>query len=320
MPVGMREKREVKPMKQHKEQRQSKEQIHQKERNEVATASKAMVARDARAARDARDARDAKEMLEIIRSELKRLEQEEDIRILYACESGSRAWGFPSQDSDYDVRFIYIRRPKWYLSIFDKRDVIERPITDKLDLSGWDLRKALMLYRKSNPPLLEWLQSPLSYLEGFSVAQSLRGMSPLAFAPKSCLYHYLNMARGNFRTYLQGEKVRLKKYFYVLRPVLACQWIVERGTMPPIQFDVLVNELLPQTGELRMTVEDLLERKKRGDELDEGAQLTIINRYLAEHLAQLEQKTAAVPPAPESIDEKLDALFRSALQEVWSTN
>ena len=300
-----------KELRQSKERIQHKEQIQHKERNEMAEASKAM---------DARNARDAKEMPEIIRSELSRLEQEEDIRILYACESGSRAWGFPSQDSDYDVRFIYIRRPEWYLSIFDKRDVIERPITGKLDYSGWDLRKALMLYRKSNPPLLEWLQSPMSYLESFSVAQSLRDMSPLAFAPKSCLYHYLNMARGNFRTYLQGEKVRLKKYFYVLRPVLACQWIMERGTMPPIQFDVLVKTLLPQTGELRETVEDLLVRKKRGDELDEEPQLTVINRYLEEQLAQLEHKAAAVPPAPESIDEKLDELFRSALQEVWSGN
>ncbi|MHA7965324.1 nucleotidyltransferase domain-containing protein [Paenibacillus sp. CAU 1782] len=257
-------------------------------------------------------------MSEIIRNELKRLEREEDMTILYACESGSRAWGFPSQDSDYDVRFIYVRRPEWYLSIFDKRDVIERPITDKLDLSGWDLRKALMLYSKSNPPLLEWLQSPLPYLESFSVAQSLRDMSPLAFAPKSCLYHYLNMARGNFRTYLQGETVRLKKYFYVLRPVLACQWIAERGTMPPMEFDMLVNTLLPQKGELRETVEDLLTRKKRGDELDEGPQLRTINLYLAEQLPQLEQKAAAALPAREGMDEQLDELFRSALREVWS--
>ncbi len=139
------------------------------------------------------------DMHRIITEQLDRLEREEQIRILYACESGSRAWGFPSQDSDYDVRFLYIRRPEWYLSIFDKRDVIERPISEKLDIGGWDLRKALNLYRKSNPPLLEWLQSPIRYSEKYGVAEQLRGIASLAFSPKSCVYHYFHMARGNYR-------------------------------------------------------------------------------------------------------------------------
>ena len=93
------------------------------------------------------------------------VEATENVTIFYACESGSRAWGFPSADSDYDVRFIYLRKPDWYLSIDveDKRDVIERPINDELDISGWDLRKALKLLWKSNPPLLEWLVSPIVY-------------------------------------------------------------------------------------------------------------------------------------------------------------
>jgi predicted nucleotidyltransferase len=101
----------------------------------------------------------------LILEQLEQIEQEEQVTILYACESGSRAWGFPSQDSDYDVRFIYLHKPEWYLSIYDKRDVIERPINNMLDINGWDLRKALNLFRKSNPPLLEWLQSPIQYKE-----------------------------------------------------------------------------------------------------------------------------------------------------------
>lgn len=152
-----------------------------------------------------------KVMQEVITEQLDRLEREEQVRILYACESGSRAWGFPSQDSDYDVRFIYVRKPEWYLSIFDKRDVIERPISDKLDISGWDLRKALNLYRKSNPPLLEWLQSPIRYAEKYSVTEQLREISPLTFSPKSCMYHYLNMARGNYREYLSGTAAACPK-------------------------------------------------------------------------------------------------------------
>lgn len=252
-----------------------------------------------------------------IREQLDRLEREEEIRILYACESGSRAWGFPSQDSDYDVRFLYIRRPEWYLSIFERRDVIERPISDKLDIGGWDLRKALNLYRKSNPPLLEWLQSPIRYAEQFSIAERLREVLPLTFSPKSCMYHYLHMARGNYREYLRGDRVRLKKYFYVLRPVLACEWIGRFGDMPPMTFGELVERLLPGDGELRREIESLLARKMAGEELDDGPRLQPINDYLEERLPALEQQAASLPQAGEKLDDRLDGLFRDALREVW---
>lgn len=258
-------------------------------------------------------------MSTVITEQLDRLEQEEHVRILYACESGSRAWGFPSQDSDYDVRFIYIRQPEWYLSIFDKRDVIERPISDKLDISGWDLRKALGLYRKSNPPLLEWLQSPIRYAEKYSVTDQLREISPLTFSPKSVMYHYLNMARGNYRMYLQGERVRIKKYFYVLRPVLACEWIERFGEMPPMEFDALVKRLIPRDGALWKETHQLLARKKAGEELDCEPRLSPINDYLEDRLKQLEQSAASQPPAGVKLDDKLDAMFRRALQEVWSS-
>lgn len=254
-----------------------------------------------------------------IAEQLDRLEGEEQVRLLYACESGSRAWGFPSQDSDYDVRFIYIRKPEWYLSIFDKRDVIERPISDKLDISGWDLRKALNLYRKSNPPLLEWLQSPIRYAEKYSVTEQLRELSPLTFSPKSCLYHYLNMARGNYRMYLQGERVRIKKYFYVLRPVLACEWIERYGEMPPMEFDVLVERLLPKDGVLWQTIQQLLGRKKSGEELDYEPRLGPINDYLEERLQELEKSAAAMRAADGMLADRLDTLFRSALREVWGS-
>lgn len=104
-------------------------------------------------------------MEDTIRSRLDAIQASENVCIVYACESGSRAWGFPSADSDYDVRFIYVRPVEWYLSIDDKRDVIECPVEDGLDINGWDLRKALRLSRKSNPPLLEWLGSPIVYLQ-----------------------------------------------------------------------------------------------------------------------------------------------------------
>ncbi|MBI2008192.1 nucleotidyltransferase domain-containing protein, partial [Candidatus Amesbacteria bacterium] len=118
-------------------------------------------------------------MRDLILNRLKQIEVEEKVSILYACESGSRAWGFPSRDSDYDVRFIYIHPIDWYLSIFPKSDVIELPLQNSLDFSGWDLKKALQLFAKSNPPLYEWLGSPIVYFESGQIVQEMRRLSPI---------------------------------------------------------------------------------------------------------------------------------------------
>jgi predicted nucleotidyltransferase len=186
----------------------------------------------------------------IIQQAVKTVESEEDVVVLLAVESGSRAWGFPSTDSDYDVRFIYVRRPEWYLSIdFEgQRDVIERPLAGEIDLSGWGLRKALKLFHKSNPPLLEWLQCPIIYREQFSIAERLRRILPQFYSPKACFYHYLYMARGNVRECLRGDTVWRKKYFYVLRPLLAMRWIDQELGPVPIEFKRLVDATVHDAG------------------------------------------------------------------------
>jgi predicted nucleotidyltransferase len=149
-------------------------------------------------------------MIDTISSQLKMIEESYQVRILYALESGSRAWGFASLDSDYDVRFLYVHPVEWYLSIRDQRDVIEIPITDSLDINGWDLKKALKLFCKSNSPLLEWLRSPIVYRDVEGLAESLRNLIPTCFSPKNGMYHYLHMAKGNFREYLQVKASGLK--------------------------------------------------------------------------------------------------------------
>ncbi|WP_138494576.1 nucleotidyltransferase domain-containing protein [Paenibacillus pinistramenti] len=251
--------------------------------------------------------------------ELERIEQEEEVQILFACESGSRAWGFPSKDSDYDVRFLYVRPVEWYLSLYDKRDVIERPINDLLDINGWDLRKALNLFRKSNPPLLEWLQSPIIYRENHAIAEEIRRLSPFTFSPKSCMYHYLHMAKGNYRDYLQGEQVKIKKYFYVLRPILACAWIESHNTMPPIEFGHLVEAAAPSG--LKPVIGDLLVRKKAGDEMDYEPRIQPINDYLEDRIEYYERLAPGIKSSGElsggGQEQQLDELFRTVLKEVW---
>ena len=253
-------------------------------------------------------------MEEVIRSRLDAIEASENVRIVYACESGSRAWGFPSADSDYDVRFIYARPVEWYLSIDDKRDVIERPVEGGLDINGWDLKKALRLFRKSNPPLLEWLGSPIVYLEKYPVAARMRELAQVYYSPSACQYHYLHMARGNFREYLRGEIVWIKKYFYVLRPLLAMNWIEQGLGAVPTDFNVLLDKLVIEPN-LRVEIERLLSAKRAGAELDRGPRIEPISRFIERELERWE-KQKIVSHRLADITDKLDELFKANLAEV----
>ena len=248
-----------------------------------------------------------------IQAELKRIEKTEDVTVLYACESGSRAWGFESEDSDYDVRFIYLRKTEWYLTIQNKRDVIEKPIDDELDVSGWDLPKALHLLRKSNPPLLEWLNSPIVYMQTSSLIDRLGVLMHDYYSPIACMYHYLHMAENNFRKYLKEDEVWTKKYFYVLRPVLACNWI-ERGLgVVPMEFDKLVDGIV-ENRDLRREIDDLLVRKRDGAELDKGPRNPVLSGYLEKELIRI--RSEAQPPAKSKDTATLDRLFVHLLLEV----
>ena len=181
----------------------------------------------------------------VILQKLFEIEKAENIRILHAVESGSRAWGFPSPDSDYDVRFIYVRPKESYLRLDRVRDVIEVPINDELDINGWDVDKALRLLHKSNPTVFEWFSSPIIY-QTSDFADQFKPIMRKYFSSKSGLWHYLHMAEGNYREFLRGDMVKAKKYFYVLRPILACLWILEKGTPPPMLFSELLESQLDE--------------------------------------------------------------------------
>ncbi|MEH7500703.1 nucleotidyltransferase domain-containing protein [Neobacillus drentensis] len=256
-------------------------------------------------------------MQEKILAEIKNIEAQYKVKICLAVESGSRAWGFPSKDSDYDVRFIYVHKKDWYLSIDQKRDVIELPINDLLDINGWELSKALRLFRKSNPPLMEWLHSGIVYYQAFSLVDKLKAIQNQVFLPQSALYHYLNMAKGNFRDYLRSDQVKIKKYFYVLRPILACQWIERYNAVPPIEFQTLVEELLEE-GQLKQEILTLLARKISGDELNLEPKVTSINDFLENEINRLEEYTNTLKVSKEDMTPILDDLFREILDEVWA--
>lgn len=247
-----------------------------------------------------------------IQKRLKEIEKQHQVTILYACESGSRAWGFPSTNSDYDVRFIYVHPQEWYLSIDleRKRNVIELPIEDELDINGWDIRKTLQLLRKSNPTLMEWLQSPIVYRKNEKADELLNELLPVYYSEKACYYHYLHMANGNFQSYLQDDEVWLKKYFYVLRPILALKWIEKDGSLPPMEFEELLDRLIP-TSQLRDEIDQLLAAKRSGNELQTGPRIEPISHFIEEELERLNQ--IMPKDEPKTDIEPLNQAFRNIL-------
>ena len=234
------------------------------------------------------------EVKEIINKKLFEIEGEHKIKILYAIESGSRAWGFESTDSDYDVRFIYAHEKNWYLNILPKKDVIEYPIIDEYDYSGWDIRKTLFLLNKSNPVLFEWLNSPIVYFKDVYFYNIMKELVKPYFSSISSVYHYLHMAKGNYRQYLQAGTVKIKKYFYVLRPIMACKWIETYNEPPPMEFEKLLTNV--QDKELLEKINELLKRKKSCIELNIEPKIQIINNYIEKILQHFEETVNTFDP------------------------
>lgn len=225
------------------------------------------------------------EMMVLVPQKLKEIEEKYDIEILWAVESGSRAWGFASPDSDFDVRFIYKRKAPAYLKLLPDRDVIELPIDETWDVSGWDLDKSLKLLAKSNPTLFEWFNAPIVYVRTDFVAR-LAPLLPMCLSEERMMYHYLSIAKGHLAKYLSGNVVQPKKYFYALRPILACRWLQKYHTAPPVLFDELVKACLP--GELMTSVTNLLSIKMTSSELAQIAPIEAIHAFIEASIPEIE--------------------------------
>lgn len=249
---------------------------------------------------------------------LRAAESEHQAKVLLAIESGSRAWGFASPNSDYDARFIYVHPPEWYLSVGleEKRDVIEYPIVDDIDINGWDLRKALRLFSKSNPGFVEWIQSPIVYEHAGTFHERALELLPQVYSIESGIYHYRSMAKTNYRSYLQAEQVPLKKYFYVLRPLLSVRWLEHYQTPAPIEFQRLL-EFVAGAEELSTAIEDLLAVKRESPEMGLSPQIAPIQKFIESELERLEHINP-IRNDKADIEPLLSDLFRSILKETWA--
>lgn len=220
-----------------------------------------------------------------INAKLRTIESEHLVRVLFACESGSRSWGFASPESDYDVRFIFVRRTEDYLAVFPPRDTIECPVTDVWDLAGWDLKKALTLMIKGNSSLLEWLTSPVCYQNRDRFREALLALYKACVPPEKLAVGYRAMAANNARAYLTGSSVRVKKYLYVIRPLLAAHWIEKEHAFAPSAMDALVDWAAARNPAMAGEIRHLVARKKAGDALTEENRLSALDAYINERLA-----------------------------------
>ena len=249
-----------------------------------------------------------------IEARLAEVEAEEGVRILLAIESGSRAWGFPSPDSDYDVRFIYSHDADWYLSLREERDVIERGIDAlDIDLSGWDLRKALRLGLKWNPVLHEWLVSPVTYAEDGGFRPEALNLYRDFVDLRAIAYHYASQVKSQWRRNLAGDEVKLKTYFYVVRPLLSLQWVLRQHALPPMHMSALLaGSDLP--GDVSDAIDHLIELKRSTPELGTGAKVPAIDTWIERLLPELDPADA--PRAANGAEARLaaDTLFRRVLQ------
>ena len=252
-------------------------------------------------------------MKDTIIQKLTEIEKTRNIKILHAVESGSRAWGFASRDSDYDVRFIYAGKPEHYLKLEKTRDVIELPINDALDINGWDLDKTLRLLYKSNPTLFEWFSSP----EKKKKTEFSDRIAPLLkeyFTPSTSIYHYLGTAKSNYYAYIRGKNnIKAKKYFYILRPLLACYWIIDNQSPPPMLFEDLKNAYLSNT--LTNEIDYLLNTKINSPEVQIIPMIPTVNQYIIQSMTEIENQLKTMSRPHQKSWNMLNSFFITEIQK-----
>ncbi|MCQ2380584.1 MAG: nucleotidyltransferase domain-containing protein [Victivallaceae bacterium] len=244
---------------------------------------------------------------------LRELERDHNCKILFAAESGSRAWGFASPDSDYDVRAIYVNPESWYWSLEDRRsETGEAMLPGNLDVSAWELRKTLRLFGGCNPSLDEWLGSPMVYLADAQFVEELRSLVPVYFNPIKTAHHYLAMSARALDDRAGDGTISVKKLFYALRGLLAAGWAATKEQMPPTLFDDLLGDgrlsadLLDEIARLRAV-------KMKSGEKERIAFPPALEKFFAAEREAVSQTIAGLRHVSASW-EPLDRLFQKTVR------
>lgn len=246
----------------------------------------------------------------IISDKIIEIQQKENIKIFHAVESGSRAWGFASPDSDYDVRFIYARNENDYLRLEKIRDTIEYELNDIYDINGWDISKTLRLLHNSNPTVFEWIHSPIVY-SSHSIIKELTTEIDSFFSCKSGIYHYISTALNNSK-YLKDEYIKIKKYFYVIRPLLACRWILENKTPPPVLFQKLVDSFADEN--IKPVIAELVRIKTEVPETEKRKHIPELDRYIEKNITEIKEYADSMKDDKKRDWKQLDEMFLKCIK------
>jgi uncharacterized protein len=256
-------------------------------------------------------------MRDELQQKLCEIEKDHDIRIVWAVESGSRLWGLASSESDYDVKCVYVHRPEWYLSINEGADAIDLPIHNRLDVSGWDVRKTLRLLVKSNISLMTWTISTLVYREVGGLADDIRELVGQHYSPKAVAHQYLNMATLNIRKHIDhASKVPVKIYLYTLQPLLNVQWMMQGKGLPPSLFLDLMSGI-EASDEVLEAVSELVTLKTTKPPKSKTSRLSVIDEWISELVDEARTWVDAAPSSKVPVDQ-VNAVFRRTLKDVWA--
>ena len=258
---------------------------------------------------------------------LKALGKQNNIKILFAAEAGSRAWGFESPQSDYDVRGIYARPIKNYLGLDEAPEQIDKTIKyrdTEIDISLWDIRKALKLFRKWNPTLWEWLRSPTIYKHGNIRNRLIKIGTP--YNSLTQMNHYLHLSESHYQRFIEShEEIIIKKYLYTIRHIMCCVWIATKETPPPVPFndlrlelyDNLSHEVYPNQRKIQSEIFHLLTLKKTHSESSIISHKPEINLYIVTLIERYSKWLANHKnrSIPDDMVEDLDKLFLETMSD-----
>ncbi|MCB1217709.1 nucleotidyltransferase domain-containing protein [bacterium] len=253
-------------------------------------------------------------MHDYIRSMISEVERQHGVKVLYACESGSRAWGFASPDSDYDLRFVYLAPLDWHLSLQQQADTIEFFADNELDLAGWELAKTLRLFHSCNLAFNEWLDSPVVYHDDGSLAGQLRDLVPQYFNPQKAFHHYRSTALRKLGESLPADPRGIKSLFYIIRPLCACQWVLEHGSMPPTAFAALRSGIsLPDA--VAAAIDELLEHKLRAAEQQPVSPPAELAIWIGDSMNDAQGRAAGLAVNASKSWEPLNLILRNYLRQ-----
>ena len=244
---------------------------------------------------------------------LKDIESKYDVKVLLAVESGSRAWGFASKDSDYDVRFVYVHKKDWYLTLIEGRDVIEEMDPDGvMDFAGWDIKKALLLMGKGNCAFAEWLNSPIIYYKDEEFFKPVNCLKDDYFRKVSAVNHYYHMATNHDKRYLEKRGCELKRFMYHLRGLLAAKYAALHGTYPPVLFGDLVDKMVCDTS-IKAEIVDLVRLKQESREHNTMIVSDTLILFAERLAAEIESMLGTFPDEKQMEYQKLDQFFLNIL-------